>query len=142
MKRSALGCIAVLGLAFAGCGGVLSGNQADLTKVPKMGTIDTSIPRTDRAKQKVIYDVLVNLQEGYPAQMIPTLLKGIRFDESQEQFLEGASSLERWDFEGKPSESGVPVVLYFSEVSKSELKKVQRTYKVKGSGSRFVVSRG
>ena len=141
MKRTILGSLAVLSLAFAGCGGSLSGSQVNATVVT-VGYVDASLPRQDRQKQKLIYDILVNLQEGNPIKMIPSLIKGVRFEETDKSFLEGGNLLVRWEFDGKPSENGVPVVLYFAEESTTELKKVQRTYKVKGSGSRFVVSRG
>ena len=141
MKRNILGGIAVLSLAFAGCGGSLSGNQVN-ANVPTVGSVDSSLPRADRQKQRVIYDILVNLQEGNPIKMIPSLIKGVRFEETDQSFLEGGNLLVRWEFDGKPSEIGVPVILYFSENAKPELKKVNRTYKVKGSGSKFVVSRG
>lgn len=142
MRRNVLGLIAIVLGGACGCGGRTAGQAA--APAITQGVVDQSLPGEDQAAQRVIRDILVNLQEGYPTEQLPVLLPGIRFDEPQTRFLEGSTYLARWDFDGPPDHGRVPVALYFAGEGRghADLKKVNRAYLVKGSAGRFSVSRG
>jgi hypothetical protein len=105
--------------------------------------IDTSLPKEVQEKQEVIRRALFSLQEGYPAERLKGFLPGVKFVESQSQFLEGAKYLESWSFNGQPSGDEVPVSLFFTfeDSGSASPKKVDRVYSIKGSSGRFTVSR-
>jgi hypothetical protein len=141
MSRRTLGVIALAFAAASGCGA--KGVEQSSGATNPAGAVDVSLPKEAQAKQQVIRDILLNLQEGYPAEKVPFLLRGVRFDEQQSRFLDGAKYLVRWEFNGPPSRDEVPVVLSFAQEhdSGADLKKVERIYVVKGSHGRYAVTR-
>jgi len=106
-------------------------------------TIDTSLPPETQRKQQIIHDLLVNLQEGFPAGQIAAVVPGVKFEESQSDFLEGNPYLSKWRFNGKPNGNEIPVTLYFvsPESGDPEVRKSERTYLVTGKEGRFRVTR-
>jgi hypothetical protein len=124
-----------------GCGTSNGGPRLDPASL--VPAVDSSLPKEAQARQQVIRDVLKNLQEGYPVERLKKFLPGVKFNETQSQFMDGARSLESWSFNGQPTGDEVPVTLVFTpEDSGGENpKKVDRVYVVKGSAGRYTVSR-
>jgi hypothetical protein len=124
-----------------GCGMGNGGPRPDPASL--VPAVDTSLPNEAQARQQVIRNVLKNLQEGYPVERLKKLVPGVKFNETQSQFMDGARSLESWSFNGQPTGDEVPVTLVFTpgDSGGENPNKVDRVYVVKGSAGRYTVSR-
>lgn len=139
--RSRFTGLAAAGLVLlAGCG---TPGTAQAPVPTLKADVDPSLPPGARAKQRVLHDVLVNLQEGYPPEKLKALIPGVTFRETQSTFLEGASQLIGWGFAGHPQGDAVPVTLVFAGggAGDGDRRTVDRVYLVTGSDGRFSVSR-
>jgi hypothetical protein len=105
--------------------------------------VDASLPKDAQAKQDVIRTAMFSLQEGYPVERLKTFLPGVKFNETQSRFLDGARYLDRWNFNGQPSGDEIPVTLFFSgeNAGSEESTKVDRVYVVKKVSGRYTVTR-
>jgi hypothetical protein len=140
VNRKAIGIAALLfSLAF-GCG---SRESPPAAGAGRLTAVDASLPKEAQARQSVVRDLLNNLQEGYPAERLKVFLPGVKFRETQAQFLEGGQYLERWSFQGPPAGDEVPVSLVFAteESGGKASKQVDRVYVVQGVAGRYTVSR-
>ena len=129
-------------MGLLGCGETTVAPEDSYDPVDVAGTVDTSLPPKLLAKQEMLSTVLVLFQQGIEVDALADYEPGARFAESQEEFLEGAMNLSRWDFNGRPEGSDVPVVLFLTEdTDTGKERRVERVYAVSGSPTRFTISR-
>jgi hypothetical protein len=138
--RYSYGALIVLPLIM-GCGSSSGGTRFDPASL--VPAVDNSLPKEAQARQQVVRNLLKNLQEGYPVDRLKKLVPGVKFNETQSRFMEGARSLDSWRFNGQPSGDEVPVTLVFSPEGAGDEgpKQVERVYVVKESAGQFTVSR-
>ena len=143
-RRSSLAGLVIM--LAVGCSPSAGESQPRGAPAEFQGKVDSTLPKDLQAKQKVVSDLLANLQDGYPIYKISKAVRGLQFDETEETFYEGARKLVRWGFNGAPQGDEVPVVLVFATIdaareSDQAQKKVERTYVVRGSSGQFTISR-
>jgi hypothetical protein len=140
-----VGALCVIGLLWAGFTlWNLAGGKEQPPPAPlvQQGVIDTTLPAAQREKQAVLKGVLDDLEQGTPYSKLKELKPSVRLTESAQGFYRDVIGLERWEFNGKPQGDEVPVVLYMSEDKPGNpVKRVDRVYRVEGSGGQFVISR-
>ncbi len=141
-RGHALLAAAFLAMWLLGCGETTVAPEDSYDPVDAAGTVDESLPRGLRAKQEMLSGVFVLLQQGIEVDALADYEPGARFAESQEEFLEGTLNLSRWNFNGRPEGSDVPVVLFLTEdADTGKERRVERVYSVTGSVSQFTISR-
>ena len=132
----------LLAVACLGRGETTVAPEDSYDPVQAAGTVDESLPRGLGAKQEMLSSVLVLLQQGIEVDALADYEPGARFAESPEEFLEGALNLARWNFNGRPEGSDVPVVLFLTEdADTGKERRVERVYSVTGSATQFTISR-
>lgn len=137
--------IFLLGLAIIqlGCGGK---PPEAFNPASVQGTIDTSLPRPQQRAQQGVQLLLNAVQEGAADPGGLALLAPVDFREPFPKFFSGGKRLVRWDFNGPPKGSEVPVTLYFDGQTggpadaATEVRE-DRVYQVGAAGQRFTITR-
>lgn len=107
------------------------------------GQVDTSLPPSLQEKQAALKQVLDKLAiQRVDPEYLSEHLPNIRFKETNDSFREGTLGLARWDFDGQPKGSDIPVVLYMeTENPDNPEKAIKRVYRVSGGGNAFTITR-
>jgi hypothetical protein len=131
---------------LAGCG---SSVPPDKVYRPEafQGKVDASLSPELQAKQNALRRFLAGIQEGIgDQQSLREFVPGINVRENFEQLVDSPARLVRWEFNGQPKGSEVPVVLYLvddpnAKASASNERRVERTYLVSGGGRQVTIAR-
>lgn len=111
------------------------------------GKVDASLPPELQAKQHALRRFLAGVQEGIgEKESLREFVPGVTIRESFEQLVDAPARLTRWEFNGKPKGSEVPVVLYLSDdpnakANSADQRRVERVYLVSGGGRQFTITR-
>lgn len=97
-----------------GCG-MQTGSTTQNATSPR-GTVDLSLPPTERAAQEAVAKLLNAYLEGVMDEAgLGIYAPGISFPVESSQFLDGNGTLIRWSFQGRPRGNSVPVTLYIDD---------------------------
>ncbi len=109
----------------------------------RVGEVDESLSKALQIKQQLLKIVLDAFTvENIEVEFLSNSYPRATFTESAEDFDENTLGVARWDFNGKPTGSDVPVALWLSvDSSGTNERKVERVYTVTGSMGAFKVAR-
>ena len=137
-----LACFAILLVA-----GLLISSCSRQTETPAyeptewQGVVDESLPEATQHGQEALIRLFAAIQE-VGIENLEWDCPDVRFDESFDEFFEGAVDFHRWQWAGEPHENKFPVRLTLRR-DDADLTKVEhlRTYQVTRNGRLFLVRR-